>query len=87
MPTQALGILLAAILAVIPSLSVAQVRSGPPGSPPAERSRVVVLGFVEQEGARLGILGWEGLVFLVREGDTILGTYRVEKLGEDFAIL
>jgi hypothetical protein len=57
------------------------------GSQQAEDSPVVLLGFLQEGATRRGILGWEGLVFLVREGDTILGRYRVEHLGEDSAIL
>jgi len=69
------------------SLSLAQVGLAATGSSQAERSPVVLLGFVQEGETKIAILGWEGLVYLVREGDTILGTYRVERLGEDSAIL
>lgn len=69
------------------SLSLAQTGLGAVKSQEGEGARVFLLGFVQEGEAKLGILGWEGLVFLVREGDTILGTYRVEWLGEDVAIL
>ncbi len=75
------------LLGGAPPVSLAQVGSVAAGPPQAERPRVVWLGFVQEGNTRVGILGWEGLVYLVREGDTILGTYRVEQLGEDFAIL
>lgn len=52
-----------------------------------EGSQFFLLGFIEEGGTRRGILGWQGLVFVVREGDTVLGTYRVERLGDDVAIL
>lgn len=68
-------------------LSLAQVGLAATGSSQAERSPVVLLGFVQEGETKIAILGWEGLVYLVREGDTILGTYRVERLGEDSAIL
>jgi hypothetical protein len=74
-------------LGIVPSLSFAQAGLNAAGSQQAERSRVVLLGFVQDGKTTLGILGWEGLVYLVREGDTILGTYRVERMGEDFVIL
>jgi hypothetical protein len=74
-------------LGIVPSLSFAQAGLNAGGSQQAEISRVVLLGFVQDGKTTLGILGWEGLVYLVREGDTILGTYRVERLGEDFVIL
>lgn len=45
------------------------------------------LGYVKDSSGTLGIIETLGLVFLVREGDTILGTYRVKQLGEDFALL
>jgi len=67
--------------------SPSQVGLAATGSSQTERSPVVLLGFVQEGDTRIGILGWEGLVYLVREGDTILGTYRVERLGEDYAIL
>ncbi|MBI4574344.1 MAG: hypothetical protein HY713_13795 [candidate division NC10 bacterium] len=75
------------VLGGVPSLSLAQVGLAATGSSQTERSPVVLLGFVQERETRIGILGWEGLVFLVREGDTILGMYRVEQLGDDHAIL
>lgn len=45
------------------------------------------LGYVKDSSGTLGIIETLGLVFMVREGDTILGTYRVKQLGEDFALL
>ena len=83
------GVVLSLIVAlgIVPSLSFAQAGLNAAGSQQAERFRVVLLGFVQDGKTTLGILGWEGLVYLVREGDTVLGTYRVERLGEDFVML
>jgi hypothetical protein len=83
------GVVLSLIVAlgIVPSLSFAQAGLNAAGSQQAERSRVVLLGFVQDGKTTLGILGWEGLVYLVREGDPVLGTYRVERLGADFVIL
>ena len=74
-------------LGAAPSVSLAQAGLNAVGSQQAEGSRFFLLGFLQEGETKLGILGWEGLVFLVRVGDTILGTYRVERLGDDFAIL
>jgi hypothetical protein len=74
-------------LGAAPSLSLAQAGLDPVGSKQAEGPRFFLLGFLQEGETKPGILGWEGLVFLVREGDTILGTYRVERLGDDVAIL
>lgn len=74
-------------LGAAPSVSLAQAGLDAVGSQQAEGSRFFLLGFLQEGETKLGILGWEGLVFLVRVGDTILGTYRVERLGDDFAIL
>jgi len=69
------------------SWSAAQQGAGTISLRQPEGSQFFLLGFIEESGTRRGILGWQGLVFLVREGDTVLGTYRVERLGDDVVIL
>jgi len=78
---------LMAVFAMAPPPSLAQVGRQAASSAQTDQSQIVLLGFVQEGRTKTAILGWEGLVFLAREGDTILGTYRVERLGEDFAIL
>lgn len=74
-------------LGAAPTLSLAQAGLDPVGSKQAGEPQMFLLGFVQEGESKRAILGWAGLVFLVREGDTILGTYRVERLGDDVAIL
>lgn len=62
-------------------------RTGSSQAATAEDPQLYLLGFVQEGTTKLAILGWAGLVDLVREGDIILGTYRVELLGEDVVIL
>lgn len=85
----AVKIALVGILALcgVPSWSTAQQDAGTASLQQPEGSQFFLLGFIEEGGTRRGILGWQGLVFLVREGDTVLGTYRVERLADDLAIL
>jgi hypothetical protein len=63
----------------------ATASAGSEGLP--EGQSFAFLGYVKDGSNTLGIIETLGLVFLVREGDTILGTYRVKQLGEDFALL
>ena len=83
------GIAVALMLALcgFPSGVMAQQATQTMGSRSPEAAQFFLLGFVEDGGTRRGILGWQGLVFVVREGDTVLGTYRVERLADDVAIL
>ena len=83
------GIAVALMLALcgFPPGVMAQQETRTMGSRSPEAAQFFLLGFVEESGTRRGILGWQGLVFVVREGDTVLGTYRVERLGDDVAIL
>lgn len=81
------AIALTLALGAAPTLSPAQAGLDPVGSKQAGEPQMFLLGFVQEGESKRAILGWAGLVFLVREGDTILGTYRVERLGDDVAIL
>lgn len=81
------ALVLTLALGLHPSLSLAQAGLGAVRPQQAEDPQLYLLGFVQEGETKLAILGWAGLVYLVREGDIILGTYRVELLGEDVVIL
>lgn len=82
-----IAVALMLVLCGFPSGVLAQQATRTMGSGSPEAAQFILLGFVEDGGTRRGILGWQGLVFVVREGDTILETYRVERLADDVAIL